>query len=201
MKRCTKVYENNYKNPKSTNKEDLETFLQLIANLNTEITLFAIGGTAMLLKNIKESTKDIDFITTLDYKTINQLFKKAGLKEQNSSQLCNIWYLDNIRIDLFYDNFIMGVKFPKDWINQSEHLRNIGKIRLYILNWYDIIITKIARSEERDIEDILAIMRVQKLNLSFLKNRYYQIAETSLIADYNLKFKHFKREYDKSKTD
>lgn len=57
------MYEDDYKNKESTNLEDLESFLQLIADLDYEIELFAIGGTAMILKNIKESTKDIDFLT------------------------------------------------------------------------------------------------------------------------------------------
>ncbi len=44
------MYENNYKNPKNMNLKDLEDFLQLIADLDTEIEFFAIGGTAMVLK-------------------------------------------------------------------------------------------------------------------------------------------------------
>ena len=68
------MYENKYKNKDITNIEDLNSFLQLIADLNEEIEFFAIGGTAMVLKNIKETTKDIDFLTTANYKKIKKLF-------------------------------------------------------------------------------------------------------------------------------
>jgi len=184
------MYENKYKNPLNTKFEDLEKFLQLIADLDTSIELFAIGGTAMVLKNIKEATKDIDFLTTAKYKDIKKLFELAGLEEKESSKLCNIWYLGDTRIDIFYGEFILGTTLPEDWEQLSEHIRDVGKLKLYILNWYDIIITKIARSEPRDIEDILKIMEIDKINFKKLKKRYYELAEVSLIADYDIKFKH-----------
>lgn len=188
------MYENNPKNPATTNLNDLETFLQLIADLDIEIELFAMGGTAMVLKNIKEATKDIDFLTTMDYEELRKLFKLAGLKEKSDSKLCNIWYLnDKTRIDIFFDEFIFGLTLPRDWRDLSEHVRDIGKLKLYILNWYDIIITKIARSEKRDIEDILKIIQTQKINFQALKKRYYETAPVSLILDYDIKFKHLEK--------
>lgn len=189
------MYENKYKNPDITKLEDLNNFLNLIADLNEPLELFAIGGTAMVLKNIKESTKDIDFLTIESYEKIKKLFTLAGLKEESSDKACNKWRLGNIRIDIFYDGFIMGIPFPEDWKKLSEKIKEISKIKIYILNWYDIIITKISRSESRDIEDIIEIIRSQKLDMKFLKKRYYSIAETSLISDFDYKFKHMEKEY------
>jgi len=189
------MYENKYKNPNITNIGDLNDFLNLIADLNEPLELFAIGGTAMVLKNIKESTKDIDFMTEESYEKIKRLFKLAGLKEESTDKVCNIWRLNNLRIDIFYDGFIMGIPFPDDWKEKSEKIRKIGKITLYILNWYDIIITKISRSEKRDIEDILAIIKIQKLNFELLKERYFSIAETALITDYKYKFKYLEEKW------
>ena len=93
----------------------------------------------------------------------------------------------------------MGIPFPEDWKEKSEKIKEMGKIKLYILNWYDLIITKISRSEERDIEDIIEIIKSQKVDFNFLKNRYYSIAETAIIADFDYKFKHLEREYAKRK--
>lgn len=201
MKKCTKMYENKYKNSTNTAMSDLNSFLQLIADLDTDITFFAIGGTAMVLKNIKESTKDIDFLTINDYEEIKRLFTTASLKEKSSSEACNIWYLNNkIRIDIFY-NSMFGFALPSDWKELSEHVKTIGKLKLYILNWYDIIISKIARSERRDVEDCIAIIKSQKIDFKKLKERYYYAAETSLIAEYDMKFKHLEKQYnDKCKT-
>ena len=187
------MYEDKYKNPHITNIEDLNNFLNLIADLNEPLELFAIGGTAMVLKNIKESTKDIDFLTTESYEEIKRLFSLAGLKEESSNKMCNTWRLDKTRIDIFYDGFIMGIPFPEDWKEKSEKIKEIGKIRIYILNWYDLIITKISRSEKRDIDDAIKIIKTQKLNFEFLKKRYYSIAETALIQEYDYKFRHLEK--------
>lgn len=193
------MYEDNYKNIAITKLEDLDTLLNLLADLNEPIKLFAIGGTAMVLKKIKESTKDIDFLTNEKYEKIKKLFKLAGLKEESPNKACNIWRVKGIRIDIFYEGFIMGINFPDDWAELSEKVKEIGKVQLYILNLYDLIITKIARAEKRDIEDIIVIIKSQKLNFDFLKKRYYSIAETALISDFDYKFKHLEREYVKSK--
>ena len=195
------MYENKFKNAEITNLADLNDFLNLIADLNKPLELFAIGGTAMVLKNIKESTKDIDFLTDERYEKIRDMFSLAGLREESPSKLCNVWRLGKTRIDLFYDGFIMGIPSPRNWKELSEKIKEIGKIKLFILNWYDLIITKISRSEKRDIDDIISITKSQNIDFNFLKERYYSIAETALIANYDYKFKHLEERYAKCKID
>lgn len=187
MKKHIKMYEN--RSTINRSLKDLENFLQLLADLDEKIELYAMGGTAMVLSNIKEATKDIDFLTTERQETIRKLFTLAGLKEKDSSKLCNIWYLGDIRVDMFYDEFIMGISLPDDWKEKSEHLRDIGELKLFILNWEDIIITKISRSEQRDIEDALDIIKAKNIDFKELKKRYYKLAEVSIIPNYDRKFK------------
>ena len=197
------MYEDKYKNPTATNLDNLDTFLQLLADLDKKLELYAIGGTAMILKNIKETTKDIDFLTAENQEKIRKLFNLAGLEEKDNSKLCNIWYLENIRIDLFYDEFIFGISLLNDWKDKSEHIKDIGKVKLYILNWQDILITKIARNEQRDIEDAIDIIKAENINFEDLKERYYNLAEESVISGYDEKFKALERAYkdDTGKTD
>ena len=102
------MYENKPKNPFNTKIDELELFIQLIADLDEDIELFAMGGTAMVMKNIKEVTKDIDFLTTSDYTNINKLFKLAGLKEESNSRLCNIWRMNKTRIDIILNCFLLS---------------------------------------------------------------------------------------------
>jgi hypothetical protein len=189
------MYENNYKNVDLSTMGELNDLLNLLADVGEPLELFAIGGTAMVLKNIKESTKDIDFMTEESYEKINKIFKSAGLKEESNQKVCNIWRLGKTRVDIFYEGFIMGIAFPSDWKEKSEKILTRGKIAVYILNWYDMIITKISRSEKRDITDIIAIIKSQKLDFEFLKKRYYSMAETELILDYDYKFKHLEKEW------
>ncbi len=185
------------RNQATTARTDLENLLQLLADLNEELELFALGGTAMVLKGIKESTKDVDFLTTAEYPHLRKLLLLAGLREESPSLLCNVWYLDTLRIDIFYHSFILGYTLPEDWKELSEHVRTIGKLKLYILNWLDIIITKIARSETRDIDDCLAIIKSQRLDFNKLTERYYQHAETAIISEYDAKFKHLEYRWSK----
>ena len=193
MNRCMIMYEDNYKNTKSTGIAELDDFLNLIADLDEELELYALGGTAMVLKGIKESTKDIDFITTKDKQVLRNLLIQAGLKEK-SSGIPNIWNFEDIRLDFFYDDVqIMGVPLTINWKEDSKLIKQIGKIKLFRLNWLDIIITKIARAENRDYEDMITIIRKENINFESLKKRYYEIAETSLIADYDAKFRHLER--------
>ncbi|MBI2140684.1 hypothetical protein HYU14_07215 [Candidatus Woesearchaeota archaeon] len=191
------MYENNYKNPIGAGRAGLESFLQLIADLDEEIELFAIGGTAMVLGGIKESTKDIDFLTTSSPEKIRSMLTLAGLNEKNKSRLCNTWHLNDTRIDIFFDEFILGFSLPDDWKSLSKRLRTIGRLKLFILNWYDIIITKIARSERRDIEDCIAIIGHEQIDFQKLKKRYYLCADTAIISDYDYKFRHMESQWKK----
>jgi len=194
------MYENKFKNETLTGIKDLDVLLNLLADLKEPLELFAIGGTAMVLNGIKDSTKDIDFLTIEKQEKIRKLFKLAGLKEESPNKICNIWRLAKIRVDLFYDGFIMGIPFPDDWRELSKKTKEVGQVKVYTLNWYDLIITKISRSEERDIEDIILILKSQKLDFNFLKKRNYSLADVSLISEFDYKFKHLEREYAKCKT-
>src|SRR3989338_306036 len=159
MNRYINMYENTYKNEGLTASRELEQFLNLLADLDEELELYALGGTAMVLKGIKESTKDIDFITTKDKQVLRNLLIQAGLKEK-SSGIPNIWNFEDIRLDFIYDDGqIMGVPLTTNWKEDSKLIKQIGKIKLFRLNWLDIIITKIARAENRDYEDMITIIR------------------------------------------
>ena len=76
-------------------------------------------------------------------------------------------------------------------------------MKLYILNWQDILITKIARNEQRDIDDTIDIIKAENINFEELRERYYKLAEGSIISDYDAKFKALEKayKYDTSKTD
>jgi hypothetical protein len=95
-----------------------------LADLKEPLELFAIGGTAMVLNGIKDSTKDIDFLTIEKQEKIRKLFKLAGLKEESPDRICNIWRLAKTRVDIFYDGFILGIPFPDDWRELSKKIND-----------------------------------------------------------------------------
>lgn len=91
--------ENNYKNNIRTNIGDLDRFLNILARSKKKIDFYAMGGTAMVLENIKESTKDIDFMVDYGYGKMRIILDESGFKEKSDNQMVNVWYYDDIRLD------------------------------------------------------------------------------------------------------
>ncbi|HLD54980.1 MAG TPA: DUF6036 family nucleotidyltransferase [Candidatus Nanoarchaeia archaeon] len=171
--------ENKYKNILESGEKQLEILLNLLADTNQQIDIYAVGGTAMVLAGHKSSTRDIDFFTTNSYQEIKNLFEKIALKEIDSTKACNKWKFMDTRLDIFYsDNEqILGFPLHEKWKENSTHLRKIRKVNLYILNWTDIIATKLARGEERDFEDIIIIIEKENLNFEEFKKHFLEQSE------------------------
>lgn len=194
MNKCTKMYENNYKNQILSKYPEIRTFLETLAN--TDIKLYAMGGTAMVLANIKESTKDIDFMIT-SKKKIQKILQNAGFDLVQEGNL-TIWKWNNIRIDLFEDGFILGTHLLDDWEEKSEKIFEIGKAKIHILHWHDICISKIIRYETRDLEDCTKIVKEKKINLKELEQRYFNTCERSITTKEKEKWEAFHNVISKS---
>lgn len=121
---------------------DLIEFLELIEpHLDEEITLVAAGGTALTLLDAKPSTIDIDF--TGPYDSI-QLFDRAESKEPHGYE-----------IDSWPDGTVFSLTLPDDYLSRSQPIdAGLERIDLRTLHPVDLIVTKIARWDERDREDI-----------------------------------------------
>ena len=105
------------------------------------ITIVAVGGTAMTLLNVKQITVDVDFtIPGEDYEE----FERA----RNIVQ-------PGFRIDVFRDGAVFVTILPEDYLKKSNPITaGLKNIDLRVLDPVDIVITKIARLDERDRQDI-----------------------------------------------
>ena len=155
-----------YKNLNESDIEELDSFIRLVATLDRELELYAIGGTAMVLSGHKPATKDIDFLTTLKQSEIKGRFDLIELKEIDTCPMCNKWRFNEKRLDIFYTEtgMIMGFPLTDNWKENSKLFRKAGKTKIFILNWEDIISTKLARGENRDFEDILKILENEDID-------------------------------------
>lgn len=130
--------------------------------LEKEITLIAVGGTAMTLLGLKSSTFDIDFcLTTADKKIFEKIMNKKDKQ----------W-----KIDLFVDGYIFSEQLPDDYGDKSKEIKRMKHIVLKALDPADIIITKAARLNARDEEDIAALVKFVKKN--DLLNRFEKVVKT-----------------------
>ncbi len=145
-------------------RNDLLGWLRKVdKKLRSRITLVTVGGTAMTLLGLKSSTIDVDFcVEGKNLNTFRELTKDSKFK-----------------VDLFQDGFIFSEQLPEDYIQISNRVETgMTNIDLRTLSLLDIIITKIARYNERDEEDITSILKKRTVNKEELIKRFNQIKET-----------------------
>lgn len=124
-------------------KKELLGFLDLFdQELDRNIVIIAVGGTAMTLLGLKASTKDIDFNipSDEDFKEFNRVNDRIK---------------PGVKIDSWSSNMIFSEILPEDYVDlATEYKAGFKKIRIRILNPIDIVCSKISRFSEADMEDI-----------------------------------------------
>ncbi|MFH1276736.1 MAG: DUF6036 family nucleotidyltransferase [Candidatus Woesearchaeota archaeon] len=145
-------------------RDDLLNWLKDIdASLAKEMVILAIGGTAMTLLGLKESTKDVDFCVSSE--DVKELKNKAKS--------------DKFVVDIFRDGYIFALQLPADYLEKAiDHDKKFKHIVIKILSFEDIILTKTSRLNTRDIEDIKTLIDKKKVDVNLLKTRFEEILET-----------------------
>jgi len=140
-------------------KKSLLDFLEVLdKEVTKKITLVAVGGTAMTLLDIKSSTIDIDFTIPKQYV---QEFEEALKKVPHG-----------FRIDYWIDGSVFSQILPDDYLKKSILIKTkLKNIKLKVLNTIDIVVTKIGRLDERDLQDIKACIEKFKLTKNQIKVR------------------------------
>ncbi len=142
-------------------KDDLINWLSEIdKRLNRKLVLVAVGGTALTLLGLKSSTIDIDFCIESKDKEFFKFDKK-------------------FRVDLFLDGYIFSEQLPDDYVKKSSKIKtNFKNIDLRALSLIDIIVTKAARYNARDEEDIASIIKLSEIKKEELEERYKEVRES-----------------------
>jgi hypothetical protein len=126
--------------------------------LKKPITIIAAGGTAMTLLDLKVSTIDIDFdLSGEDLKDFKDALR---------------YIAHGFRIDIFTNGMIFSQQLPDDYAERSITIKTrLRKIKLRALHPIDIIVSKIGRLNERDMQDIEACIKRYKLTADQIKQR------------------------------
>ncbi|MEA1924793.1 MAG: DUF6036 family nucleotidyltransferase [Candidatus Altiarchaeota archaeon] len=160
------------------NKKNLVEFLGIVdGELERKIELTAVGGTAMTLLDIKNSSIDMDF----------------NLEEEHATEFKRA--LDNLthgyNIDIYVNGLIFSQQLPDDYIEKRTDIETkYEKMKLYALHPLDITVTKIGRLNDRDIEDIRACIKKQKLSINEIRSRAMEVEYTGNQENYliNLRY-------------
>jgi hypothetical protein len=138
-------------------KSALLDFLEVInEGLPKKITLVAAGGTAMTLLDLKPSTIDIDFtIPSSDMPEFEQALKNNPT---------------GYKVDRWADGYVFCQSLPDDYLDKSVKIKEFSQISLRALHPVDIIVTKIGRLNQRDIQD--------KISEAEIRSRAAQVSQT-----------------------
>ena len=153
-------------------KEPLVALIKEIdSKLTRKIDLYAVGGTAMTLLDLKASTQDIDFnLKPEDYAE----FIKAKDK-----------VVHGYRVDVYQNGAIFTQQLPEDYVNKSIPIKiKFEKINLYSIHPLDIVVTKIGRLNERDFEDIKDCINKYHLKKKDVESRGKEIIYAGNEANY-----------------
>jgi len=158
-------------------KTQLLDFLGVVEKeLSRHITLVSVGGTAMTLLDLKPSTIDIDFTGPGEY--------IADFKEA----LKNVSH--GFKIDLYKDGVVFSQILPEDYLEKSIRIGQMGKIELRALQPVDIVVTKIGRLDDRDMQDIGACIKAHSLTQETISSRAKQIQYVGREANYKANLRH-----------
>lgn len=142
--------------------------------------LIACGGTALTIQDIKPSTKDVDFLVPEDseYIALIKTIKRLGYRQATGSG----WTRgDGYIFDLFAGKTVFVTELLESPLDKGNHIPNksFKKLSVAALNDYDLIISKMFRGSEVDIQDCVALIHARNkgFDLNRLKERYKKTAQ------------------------
>jgi hypothetical protein len=161
--------------------------------LKRKVHLIACGGTAMTLLGVKDSTKDIDLVVPNEdeHDYLVHILQQLGYKSASGWG----WSRDDAFIfDLFRGNSIHTTQLLESPLEKGNNIlfKEFSHIYLGILNYYDIIISKLFRGTAIDNEDCLALLKAKrsgidlvKLEKRFKETASYDVSEEAVIKNWD----------------
>ena len=155
-----------------------------------KVHLIACGGTALSLLGYKESTKDVDFLVPneKEYERLVKFLIRAGYERVTGEG----WKRpgEAIQYDLYPGKRVFQTELIDSPLEGNGHrkLWEGKKIYLGVLNAVDLMITKLFRGTEQDVEDCLTLLEHEALSLQALEARYretarYEVSEERVIKN------------------
>ena len=170
------------------NKAELiETLKVWSRYIKRRIHLIACGGTAMTLLGVKESTKDIDFMVpnVNEYEYLVRTIIQLGYAQKTGSG----WARKNesLVFDLFPGKRIHTTELLDSPLEAGRHFLLIELAHIYvgILNYEDLISSKLMRGASVDFEDSLQLVKSKKkeIDIPQLRNHFYELASYDIAEE------------------
>ena len=155
--------------------------------LKRKVHLIACGGTAMTLLDVKASTKDVDFIVP---NVAEHAYLIKTLKSLDYEPVTSWGWLrkgDVFRFDLFPGKKIHTTELLDSPLTPGNHsvLKEYSRLYIGILNYYDLIASKLMRGTGVDYEDCLMLVkaRCDQIDVCRLVDHYRELVSYDIAED------------------
>ena len=159
--------------------------------LKRNVRLIACGGTALTLLDLKASTKDIDLLVpeVTEYDYLIRTLAQLGYASASGSG----WARDDGFIfDLFRGKRVHTTELLESPLDAGNNLpvKEFSRIYLGVLNYYDILISKLFRCSSVDIDDCMLLMKNRRVEIDiphfierFKETASYDVSEGAALKN------------------
>ena len=151
--------------------------LNIARRLTRKITIYAIGGTAMMFLGFKDATLDIDLVfeNEKDRTVFKEAVKSLGYLEMDALKVYGVkrntpemFKLNDERFDLFVVEVVDFI-FSKEMRQRAEQTHQFGEtLILKIAGPHDLILMKCATDRVKDKDDARQIINNYKINWNII---------------------------------
>jgi hypothetical protein len=152
-----------------TKKELLERIERIGNALPEKASVYMIGGCAMSLRGEKEATKDVDWIvdSAVEMRLLAKTLKAMGFFEAvalpkeyvNLGTAAVLKDNEGFQCDLFLKKVCNALSLSEGMKKRAKLYGEFGNLSVYLISGEDIFLFKGITERERDLEDMLTILR------------------------------------------
>ena len=141
----------------------LEFFTQLGKRFGASARVYLVGGTTVVFEQLREQTLDIDLVLEVSPKEHGNLIRAIrDLKDELSVNVEEASPGDFIPL-------------PPGYGNRHKFIERFGRIDVFHFDLYSSALSKIERGRTQDLEDVLALLRAERIEWSRLVEYFESI--------------------------
>ena len=143
-----------------------QQFSELAGLIDTDLTVYLIGGGALTLQDLKNATRDIDLIVRemAELQQLWNVLRDAGYQPQgdvateyNELDAAFILEKDRRRFDVFHEQVAGVLHLSEPMVSRSRHLFDEGNLAVRTVSLNDIFLFKAVANRDDDVDDMVQI--------------------------------------------
>jgi hypothetical protein len=145
-------------------RERIKLFFQSLANrFRRPGKIYLVGGTSLVFEELRLQTVDIDVVIEVSPADHGKLIQ--AIRELK----------DELSINVEEASPGDFIPLPSGYQNRHEYLERIGTIDVLHFDLYSTALSKIERGREQDLVDVLALLRVGRIEWTTLVDLFKEI--------------------------